>query len=384
MTTPIKQAEKKYLMPVYNRFDLSLKYGNGCYLYDEKGNKYLDFLGGVATCAIGHNNTQFIRAVGQSAGFVNASNLFYTQKQLDLAKKILKYFGDGLCFFSNSGTEANEAAIKLARKYTGKYEMISFVHGFHGRTFGSLSATGKEKIQTPFKPLLPGFKHVPYDDISALKRTIDKKTAAVIIEPIQGEAGVVVPKYGYLEQVAKLCQSHLILLIVDEVQTGIGRTGKFFAHAWENIQPDIVTLAKGLANGVPIGVTVAKSEIARAFAIGDHGSTFGGNNLSCSAALAVLDFIDKNDLIKNAAVQGKYFLGELKKIKSEIIVDVRGKGLMIAIQTKNDCRPVAESLISYGLICGCAGDNNVIRFLPPLIVEKKHIDKAIKILKQVL
>lgn len=384
MTTSIKQREKKYMMSVYDRFDLSLNCGNGCYLYDEKGNKYLDFLGGVATCAIGHNNTQFVKAVNKSAGFVNASNLFYTQKQLGLAKKILKYFGDGKCFFSNSGTEANEAAIKLARKYTGKYEMISFEHGFHGRTFGSLSATGKEKIKTPFKPLLPGFKHVPYDDISALKRAIDKKTAAVIIEPIQGEAGVVVPKYGYLGQVAKLCQSHNILLIVDEVQTGIGRTGQFFAYAWEDIQPNIVTLAKGLANGVPIGATVAKSEIAQAFAIGDHGSTFGGNNLSCSAALAVLDFIDKNDLIKNAAVQGKYFLGELKKIKSETIVDVRGKGLMIAIQTKNDCRPVVESLISHGLICGCAGDNNIIRFLPPLIIEKKHVDKAIKILKQIL
>ncbi|MEK6868735.1 MAG: aminotransferase class III-fold pyridoxal phosphate-dependent enzyme, partial [Nanoarchaeota archaeon] len=287
------------------------------------------------------------------------------------------------CFFSNSGTESAEAAIKLARKHTKKPGVISTKHGFHGRTFGSLSATWKEKIRQPFKPLLSNFKHVDYGNATAVEKAIGKNTGAVIVEPIQGEAGIIVPPHGYLKQLRKICDKHEILLIVDEVQTGCGRTGKFFAYEHEKIKPDIVMLAKGLANGIPIGATIAKEKIASSFKSGDHGSTFGGNPVACAAANFTIDYIIKNKLMNNAKKQGNYLINKIKSLDSNNIKQIRGKGLMIGLNTKTNAKDIVKKCNEKGLLIN-SPEKNILRFLPPLVINKKIIDESLKILGSVL
>jgi len=284
------KLEKENVMQTYSRIQVEFSHGSGCYLFDNKGKKYLDMVSGIATCPIGHGNKEFAKIVKrQILRLTNVSNLYYSRPQLLLAKKLSKLSGLDKCFFSNSGTESIEAAIKLAKKHTGKNKIIAMKSGFHGRTYGSLSATDKTSIKKDFGELLPGFVHVSYNDVIAISKAIDKGTAAVLIEPIQGESGVIVPSFGFLKKVRKLCTQKKVLLILDEIQTGLGRTGKFFAFDHENIKPDIVTLAKGLANGIPIGVTIASKKVAKSFVPGDHGSTFGGNAVSSTAALFTLN-----------------------------------------------------------------------------------------------
>lgn len=380
----IHTTEKETIWQTYKRHGIVLVRGDGCYLYDDAGKKYLDFLGGIATCTIGHGNKKLAQAIGAQAGkLINSSNLFYTKEQVLLAKRLAKLSGLSKCFFSNSGTEAVEAAIKLARKYTGKHEIIAMEHGFHGRTFGSLSATWGEKYKAPFGPMLAGAHHVPYNDIAALKKAITKKTAAVILEPIQGEAGIRIPDKGYLKKVSKLCKEKNILLILDEVQSGMGRTGKFLAFQHEGITPDIVTMAKGLGNGIPIGATLAKREVADSLSYGMHGSTFGGNSLCAKTALTVLDILEQKKLMKNAELMGAYFLSELKKIKSDKIKEIRGKGLMVAVELYVKGTDIVKECAARGLIINCTNENT-LRFLPALIISKSEIKKGVSILKEVL
>jgi len=380
-TEKIKKLEEKYVMQTYGRYNLAVDHSKGCYVYDPNGKKYLDFLGGIACAPLGHGNEYVAKAIAmQAKKLVQISNLYYSEQQVVLAEKLVKLSGLGKCFFCNSGTEANEAAIKLAKKVTGKKKFIAFEHAFHGRTTGSLAATWKEKYKTPFEPLTPEVTFVKYNDINALEKAITNDIAAVIIEPIQGEAGIVVPDSGYLKKVEQLCNKNNVLLIVDEVQSGNGRTGKFFAYLHEGIKPDIVTTAKGLANGVPIGVCIAKEGID--FDKGNHASTFGGNSLSCAAANATIDYMLKEKLMENATTVGNYFMKKLHELKN--IKKVKGKGLMIGVELNEDkAKDIVDKCIEKGLLLNNATEN-VLRFLPPLIITKKDVDDAIKILKEVL
>lgn len=383
-TKEVIKIEKKYIMQTYARFSVAIDYGKDCYVFDKDGKKYLDLVGGLATCSIGHGNEKVAEAVcAQSKKLLNITNLYYTEPQLILAEKLTKLSGLSKCFFCNSGAEANEAAIKLARKHTKKTDIIATKNAFHGRTLGVLSATWKEKFRKKFEPLVPGFKFVEYNNVKAVEDAITEKTAAVIVEPIQGESGIIVPSDDYLIKLKKICEEKNILLILDEVQTGIGRTGKFFAYLHYNVKPDIVTLAKGLANGIPIGVMMAKEGID--FEKGDHASTFGGNNLSCAAANAVIDFILENNLIENAVKQGNYFMKKLNELKNKhkIIKEVRGKGLMIGVELTVECKDIANKCLEKGLLVNCASDK-VLRFLPSLIIKKEDIDAALNILDEVL
>ncbi|MBW2989897.1 aspartate aminotransferase family protein [Candidatus Woesearchaeota archaeon] len=382
-TKKIINLEKKHIMGTYSRFNLLVDHGKGCYVYDKEGNKYLDLLGGIATCSVGHGNPEVAKAACmQAKRLLNITNLYYTEPQVELAEKLAKLSGLQKCFFCNSGAEANEAAVKLAKKITGKNKFIAFKGSFHGRTTSSLALTWNEKYRKPFEPLALDVKFAEYDDIGALEAVISPDAAAVIIEPIQGEAGVVVPKKGYLKKVEQLCRKNNVLLIADEVQSGTGRTGKFFAYLHENVKPDIATIAKGLANGIPIGACISDLEFDK----GEHASTFGGNSLSCAAANAVIDHILGNNLMENAAKTGSYLLSKLEGLKKENdkIKDVRGKGLMAAVElNSDDAKDVVNKCLAKGLIINNTS-GNTLRMLPPLIVGEGEIDEALGIIEKVL
>ncbi|MCK5282221.1 MAG: aspartate aminotransferase family protein [Nanoarchaeota archaeon] len=374
----IKELEKKYIMQSYGRFDLAIDRGEGAYVFDKKGKKYLDFICGIACVPVGHANEYVTNAIiEQAKKLVQVSNLYYTEPQVELAERLVKLSGLKKCFFCNSGAEANEAAIKLAKKVTGKKEFIVAENAFHGRTHASLAATWKGSYKEKFHPLVEGFKFVPYNNVKAIEKAITKDTAAVMLEPIQGEAGIIVPDEDYLKKVQEICENKKVLLIIDEVQSGNGRTGKFFAYKHSGIKPDIVTLAKGLANGVPIGVCISEYEFEK----GDHASTFGGNNLSCAAANATIDYILKNKLMDNAVEVGEYFMDKLKKLPK--VKKVKGKGLMIGADVEGDAKQIVEECLKKGFLINNATEHT-LRFLPPLMIDKKEIDIAIKILEEAL
>lgn len=372
------------MMRTYKRPLIVLERGNGCYLYDKRGKAYLDMIGGIATAPLGHNYPEISVAIaGQAKKLINASNLFYTEEQAVLAQKLAKISGMGRCFFSNSGAESVEAAIKLACRHTKKFEIIAAKGAFHGRTIGALSATWKKKFRKPFKPLLDKFRHIDYNNAALIKKSITKKTAAVIIEPIQGENGVIVPDYGYLTELREICDRKNVLLILDEIQTGTGRTGKFFAYQHEKIKPDIIASAKGLASGIPVGVTIAREGID--FGKGEHGSTFGGNSLACAAASKTIEVILKKNLMKNASAIGSYFMKKLKELKTDhsAVEEVRGKGLMIGLELKTKCDQIAEYGLKKGVLLNAVNEKT-LRFLPALIVGKKEIDFTINVLNEAL
>jgi|TARA_B100001971_G_C18231434_1_gene564192 acetylornithine/N-succinyldiaminopimelate aminotransferase len=383
-TEEVIESEKKHVMQTYGRNPVVVDHGKGCYLYSKDGKKYLDLIGSLATAPLGYGNSGLAKAVyAQSKKLVNVTNLFFTEEQVVLAEKIAKVSGLGKCFFSNSGSEANEVAIKLARKFTGKTEIISTEDAFHGRTFGALSATWKKKYKKYCEPLVPDFKHIPYNNVKALENAISSKTAAFIVEPIQGEAGIIVPDSDYLNKVSEICKKNNVLLIVDEIQTNL-RTGKFFAFQHNGIKPDIVTVAKGIANGVPIGITIASDKVADAFEKGDQGSTFGGNSLSCAAANFVIDFVLDGKLIENAQKVGNYFIKKLNELKVKgVVKDVRGKGLMIAVEMDKDVKSVADACLEKGLLVNVCTEKT-LRFLPPLIITEKEVDVAVNILEEAL
>jgi acetylornithine/N-succinyldiaminopimelate aminotransferase len=382
VTSPqIIALEKKHLMQTYGRAEVVLERGDGCYVYDKAGKKYLDLFGGIATCSVGHGNADVAEAIyAQAKKLISVSNLYYTEPQVLLAKKLAEVSGLQRSFFCHSGAEANEAAIKLAKKITGKREFISFKNAFHGRTTGSLALTWNSKYKEAFVPLSPVAKFADYGDIDSVRPLIDTNTAAVIVEPIQGEAGIVVPKPGFLSEIRRLCDEHGILMIVDEVQTGVARTGKFFAYQHEGVLPDIVTVAKGLANGLPIGVCLSNYQ----FEAGEHGSSLGGNNLSCAAALATIKYIELQHLAQNAVRVGDYLRQRLVALDANLIRGVQGEGLMIGIELG---RPVARDIVAaalkHGLLCNAPTDR-VIRLLPPLTLTMAQADDGIAILADVV
>lgn len=384
--------DKAAYLPVFSRYGIVLDHGDGAYVYDSSGKKYIDFLAGIAVNVLGHAHPALVRAVTEQAKkMIHCSNLYYTQAQADAAARLAKLSGLGKVFFGNSGAEANEGAIKLARKHAWrkdpeKIEIITAYHSFHGRTLASLTATGQPHYHEGFGPLPGGFSYVDYGDGDALEKKMSEKTCAVMLETIQGEGGVHVPPPGYLERARDLCDKYDACLILDEIQCGMGRTGTFFAYEQFGIKPDIVTLAKGLAGGVPIGAFIASDEVAAAFNPGDHGSTFGGNPLACAAALAVLDEMEKPAFLSHVAKVGAYFqdqLGALREKYPRLITEVRGRGLMLGAQLARPGRDVVNDCLARGAIINCtAGD--VLRFVPPLIVTEEQVDEMIAILDKVL
>ncbi|QDR78860.1 Acetylornithine aminotransferase [Sporomusa termitida] len=379
-------------MPVFARYPLVLSHGEGPYVYDNEGRKYIDFLAGIAVNVLGHAHPKLVAAVAEQAGkLIHCSNLYYTEAQATLARTLVTASGLGKVFIGNSGAEANEGAIKLARKYgkaiqADKVQIITAEQSFHGRTLATLTATAQPKYQQGYEPLPGGFTHVPFNDITALEALISDKTCAVMLEPIQGEGGVNLPDPDYFNKVRALCDKYGALLILDEIQTGVGRTGRMFAYEHLGITPDIVTLAKGLAGGVPIGAFIATDKAAAAFGPGDHGSTFGGNPLACAAANAVLDTIQAEQLLANAREMGGYLMARLNQLREKypaLISEVRGQGLIVAAKLTQPGRDIVNSCMHQGAIINCtAGD--VLRFVPPLIINKGHVDELTAILDKTL
>ncbi len=386
------QRADKYMFQTYGRFPVTLVRGEGCRVWDEEGKEYLDFVGGIAVCALGHSSPVVTKALEEQAKtLVHVSNLYYTKPQIDLAQLLVEHSFADRVFFCNSGAEANEAAIKLARRYSNekfgadRYMIVSMENSFHGRTMATLSATGQTKIQTGYNPLLQGFKFVPFNDISRLEQAVDGSVCAVILEPIQGEGGVICPEKGYLKAVRKLCHEKGILLIFDEVQVGMGRTGKLFAHEHYGIVPDIMTLAKALGNGLPVGAMLSTGEVGKAFGPGSHATTFGGTPLVTAVSRAVLTSLLEDGWIENARVMGEYFQDRLKGLaaKYPVIRDVRGAGLIVGVELTGSAAPVVEACRKEGFLI-IAAHETVLRFVPPLIVQKKEIDLLVDALDRIL
>lgn len=384
--------DKNDYLPVFARYNIVLDHGDGPYVYDTEGKKYIDFLAGIAVNVVGHNYKPLVDAVSKQASkMIHCSNLYYTEVQVEAAEKLKKLSGMDKVFFGNSGAEANEGAIKLARKYATnidpeKIQIISALHSFHGRTLATLTATGQDHYHHGFGPLPAGFDYVPYNDIQALEAKMSDKTCAVMLEAIQGEGGVHVPDPDYLPKVRALCDKYNAVLIFDEVQCGMGRTGTFFGCQQFGVKPDIVTLAKGLAGGVPIGAFMATDKVASAFHAGDHGSTFGGNPLACAATCVVLDALIDGNLMENAKEIGAYLQSKFEEYKAKypnLIKEVRGRGLILGMELTRPGREIANECLDYGAIINCTA-GNVLRFVPPLNITKAHVDELISILDKVL
>jgi acetylornithine/N-succinyldiaminopimelate aminotransferase len=379
------------LINTYGCVPLAFVRGTGAYLYDADGNRYLDFFCGLAVTSLGHGHLRVVRAIKEQAEkLTHVSNVFHTEPMARLAARLCGHFGDGRVFFCNSGAEANEAALKLARRWghdrgAGRFEVVSTLGSFHGRTFGTLSATGQEKYHIGFQPLVPGFRMVPYDDVEALDKAVHDETIAIMLEPIQGEGGVVTPRIDYLKRVRDLCDRRKILLILDEVQTGMGRTGKLFAWQHVGVKPDIMTLAKALGGGLPIGAMIAKSEIAQSLTPGSHGSTFGGNPISCAAALGVLDALEHDGAMENATSVGGYMLERLRTFAKGCarVSEVRGLGMMIGIVLHGEAKSAADACLRERLLVNATAEN-VLRLLPPLTLTRDEADAGLKIIERAL
>lgn len=375
------------LFPNYLRDEIDLVDGLGSYVYDQNGQSYLDFMSGIAVSNLGHNHPKVIQALSEQAEKIwHSSNLYSNSLQEKVAQK-LTMGKDYLAFFCNSGTEANEAAIKLARKATGRKKILSFKQSFHGRTYGALSATGQPELQAGFFPIVEGFEYLPYNQLSPLQQQLDETVAAVMLEVIQGEGGIIPAEKEWLQAVAKLCKANNTLLIVDEIQTGMGRTGTFFAFEAYQIEPDIITLAKALANGIPVGAMLGKSGLAEAFGPGSHGTTFGGNNLAMNVANTVVTEINQPAFLAKVADKGNYLLNELTKLTTESVKvkAVRGKGLMIGIEldSPETLQQVIQGLKEEQLLAIKAG-KNVLRLLPPLTISQEELAKGANIIKKVI
>lgn len=379
------ETADRYLMQTGRRLPVTFVRGQGCRLYDDSGREYLDLVAGIAVNLLGHAHPDVVAAVNRQAGqLIHTSNLYYTQPQVELARRLVELSFPSRAFFCNSGAEANEAAIKLARKWGTKhrdsaFEIITTFGSFHGRTLATVTAGGQHKYSDPFQPLPNGFVHVPYNDVDAIKNATTAKTVAVMLEPVMGEIGVVPAANGYLSKVREWCDQRDLLLILDEVQTGFGRTGRWFAHQHEGIAPDVMTLAKGLGGGVPIGACLANPR-ADVFEPGDHGSTFGGNPLACAVALTVLSVIERDGLVGHAAEMGELLQASLQDLGAK---EVRGKGLMQAFEfAEPKAKPFQQACLEAGLIVN-AVDNHTVRLVPPLIIGPKEIDEAHSKMKKV-
>lgn len=389
----ISEKEETYLMRTYARKPVLFVRGFGTRLWDDTGKEYIDFVSGLGTCVTGHVHGEIVAAIArQSAQLIQVSNLYYTRPQVLLAEMLVKKSFADRAFFCNSGAEANEGAIKLARKYMRergepqRHEIITALRSFHGRTLAALAATGQPEKAEPFQPLPPGFIHVPFNQLDALERAVGERTCGVMLEPVQGEGGVYVADKKYLQSVRKLCDAEGILFILDEVQTGMGRTGTLFAYEQYGVEPDIMTLAKGLASGLPIGAILAREEVASAFGPGDHGSTFGGGPVACAAALATLDVLFQDNLIENASRVGAYFREKLEQLTGSDtgIAEVRGMGLMLALELREGrAEEIAQIMLERGLVINHIGEK-ILRFLPPLSISTREVDILIKGLTETL
>ena len=384
MTTA--ELAERYLMQVGRRLPVTFVRGNGCLVYDENGREYLDLVAGIAVNLLGHAHPDVVEAVSrQSAALIHTSNLYFTQPQVELARRLVELSFPSRVFFCNSGAEANEAAIKLARKWgakhrDGAFEIVSATGSFHGRTLAAVTAGGQHKYSDPFKPLPEGFIHVPFNDAAAIEAATNEKTVAVMLEPVMGEIGIIPAAPGYLKRVREWCDRNNLLLILDEVQTGLGRTGRWFAHQHAGITPDVMTLAKGLGGGVPIGACLA-NERADVFEPGDHGSTFGGNPLACTAAAAVLRVIERDGLVGHAAEMGEHLHASLQDLGA---TDVRGVGLMQAFQFEEPkAKPFQLACLEAGLVVNAVDDSS-IRLVPPLIISAEQIDRAHEVMRKAI
>jgi len=378
----------KYVIANYGRLPRVIVRGEGCYLFDSDGNKILDMFPGWAVSAIGHCHPKVVDALRKQAGeLLHIDNTFYSEPQGKLAKLLSERAFGGKSFFCNSGAEANEAAMKLARLYTSpeKYKFITAEGGFHGRTFATMTATAQPKHHEGLLPLLPGFVYVPFNDIGALESAFSSEVAAVMVEPIQGEGGINISTKEYLQAIRRLCDENGALVIFDEVTTGIGRTGKWFAYQHFDVVPDIMTMAKSLGGGVAIGAMMASEEVAASLVPGKHASTFGGNALACAAAIAAIEAIEENKLLENAVELGKYTQEKLNQLKQKhsIIDHVRGVGLMIGVQLGSGGAEIVDKCLENGLRINCT-QGNTLRFMPPMIVTRSQIDRAVEILDGVL
>ncbi|MHC4705536.1 MAG: acetylornithine/succinylornithine family transaminase [Planctomycetota bacterium] len=378
----------KYVIGNYKRLPRVITKGEGCYCFDSEGNRILDMFPGWAVSAIGHCHPKVVDAIRKQAGeLLHIDNTFYSEPQGKLAELLSERAFGGKCFFCNSGAEANEAAMKLARLHTAepKYKFITAKGSFHGRTFASMTATAQPKHHDGLLPLLPGFVYVPFNDVAALEAAFSDEIAAVMVEPIQGEGGINIASNEYLQAIRRLCDQNGALLIFDEVTTGIGRTGKWFAYQHFDVEPDIMTMAKALGGGVAIGAMMATEEVAASLVPGKHATTFGGNALACAAAVAVIEAIEQENLLENAVQLGQYTKDKLEQLKQKhfIIDGVRGVGLMIGVQLTSSGVQIADKCLDNGLRINCTQDT-VLRFMPPMIATRSHIDKAVEIFDAVL
>lgn len=383
---------QKYLLNTYGRLPVAMVKGQGTHLYDADGNDYLDFVGGLAVNSLGHCHPDIVKAIEEQANrLLHCSNLYWIEPQIKLAKLLVDNSCLAQVFFGNSGSEANEGAIKLARKYASlkygqeRHEIITMKQSFHGRTLAALAATGQEKFHQDFQPLPQGFTYVPFGNLEALKEALGPKTCAVMVEPIQGEGGVNVPTMDFMQEVWKLCQEKDVLLILDEVQVGMGRTGTFFAYEQFGVEPDILTLAKALGGGVAIGAFLAKEQVTAAFKPGDHGSTFGGNPLATAAGLAAVNAILQDGFLEQVKEKGLYLQNQLEKLQTKysFIKEVRGLGLIWGMELDRPGADVVSKCMEDGLLINCT-NSTVLRLLPPLIVTKEEIDVAVAIMDKAL
>jgi acetylornithine/N-succinyldiaminopimelate aminotransferase len=388
----LMMLSEKVVANTYARYSVLLVRGKGTRVWDWEGEEYLDFVSGLAVCNLGHCHPKVVKAIqDQAEKLIHVSNFYYIEPQIQLASLLCQNSFADKVFFCNSGAEANEGAMKLARKYAkekmgkDRHEIITMERSFHGRTLATLTATAQEKFHKGYEPLMPGFKYVPFNDIEAVKNAIDSKTCAIMLEPIQGEGGVNCPSEGYLKTLRKICDETGILLIFDEVQVGMGRTGKLFAYEHEGVEPDMLTLAKSLAGGVPIGALLIKRGISDSFKPGDHASTFGGNPLATAAGVAALTTILEEGMLENCQKMGDYFLAQLKEIQGKFpfIKEVRGKGLILGMELKIDGSSIVKEMLKKKILINCTM-GNVLRFLPPLIVTQEEIDRVVDALEEVL
>ena len=387
----LMMLSEKYVANTYARFSILLVRGKGTRVWDLDGKEYLDFVSGLAVCNLGHCHPKVVKAIqDQAEKLIHVSNFYYIEPQIQLASLLCKHSFADKVFFCNSGAEANEGAMKLARKYAkekmgeDRYEIITMERSFHGRTLATLTATAQEKFHKGYEPLMPGFKYVPFSDIGAVKNAIDSKTCAVMLEPIQGEGGVNCPSEGYLKALREICDEKGLLLIFDEVQVGMGRTGKLFAYEQDGVEPDMLTLAKSLAGGVPIGALLIKKGIADSFKPGDHASTFGGNPLATAAGVAALTTLLEERMLENCQRMGDYFFAKLEEIKRRFpfVKEVRGKGLILGMELSIDGSSIVHDMLKKNILINCTM-GKVLRFLPPLIVTQEEIDRVVKALEEV-
>lgn len=381
---------EKYIAHTYGRYPIVLVRGKGTRVWDMEDKEYLDFVSGLAVCNLGHCHPKVVKAIqDQAQRLIHVSNFYYIEPQIRLASLLCEHSFADQAFFCNSGAEANEGAMKLARKYAkekmkgDRHDIITMERSFHGRTLATLTATAQEKYHKGYDPLMPGFRYVAFNDIEAVRKAIDSRTCAVMIEPIQGEGGVKCPSEGYLKALREACDEKGILLIFDEVQVGMGRTGKLFAYEHDGVEPDIMTIAKSLAGGVPIGAMLMKKEVGESFKPGDHASTFGGNPLATAAGVAALTAILEEGMLENCQKMGDYFLSRLEAMKKKFpfIQEVRGKGLILGMELKMEGGDIVKKMMAKGILINCTM-GNVLRFLPPLIVTREEIDRVVDALEE--